>query len=116
MGFTASDSGGNGNFKRVPSGSFIGRCYSLIDLGTQHSDGQYGPKDQHKIQVRWELFGEDDDGNKLTVDVDGKEMPMTISKSYTVSLQIHLRLALTRSAAGHLPPASRGRCDPLRNG
>lgn len=97
MGFTASDSGGNGNFKRVPSGSFIGRCYSLIDLGTQHSDGQYGPKDQHKIQVRWELFGEDDDGNKLTVDVDGKEMPMTISKSYTVSL--HEKAVLRKDLA-----------------
>lgn len=85
MGFIAQDSG-NGNFKRVPSGAFIGRCYSLIDLGTQHSDGQYGPKDQHKIQIRWELFGEDDDGNPLTVEIDGRTMPMTISKSYTVSL------------------------------
>lgn len=85
MGFIASDNGGS-NFKRVPSGAFIGRCYSLIDLGTQHTDGQYGPKDQHKIQIGWELFGEDDDGNPLTVDWEGKTMPMTIKKSYTVSL------------------------------
>ena len=62
MGFIAKDSGG-GNYKRVPSGAFIGRCYSLIDLGTQRSDGQYGIKDQHKIQIGWELFGEDDDGH-----------------------------------------------------
>lgn len=85
MGFIASDNGGS-NYKRVPSGAFIGRCYSLIDLGTQHTDGQYGPKDQHKIQIGWELFGEDDDGNPLTVDWEGKTMPMTIKKSYTVSL------------------------------
>jgi hypothetical protein len=85
MGFVAKDSGG-GNFKRVPSGVFIGRCYSLIDLGTQLTTGQYGEKLQHKIRVAWELFGEDDQGDPLTVDVDGKEMPMTISKSYTVSL------------------------------
>jgi hypothetical protein len=85
MGFVASDSGG-GNFKRVPSGVHIGRCYSLIDLGTQLSTGQYGEKLQHKIRVAWELFGEDEEGKPLTVEFDGKEMPMTISKSYTLSL------------------------------
>lgn len=85
MGFVASDSGG-GNFKRVPQGVFIGRCYSLIDLGTQLSTGQYGEKMQHKIRIGWELFGEDDAGAPLTVDVEGHPMPMTISKSYTVSL------------------------------
>lgn len=85
MGFVASDSGG-GNFKRVPAGVHIGRCYSLIDLGTQLTSGQFGEKLQHKIRIGWELFGEDDTGAPLTVDVDGKEMPMVISKSYTVSL------------------------------
>lgn len=86
MGFIASDSGNGGNFKRVPPGVYIGRCYSIIDLGTQTSNGQYGEKHQHKIRVAWELFGEDENGQPLTIDVDGKEMPMTISKSYTVSL------------------------------
>ena len=85
MAFIASDAGG-GNFKRVPSGAHVGRCYSIIDLGTQVTDGQYGLKEQHKIRLGWELFGEDEDGQPLTVDVDGKQMPMTISKSYTVSL------------------------------
>lgn len=85
MGFIAKDSGG-GNFKRVPAGAYIGRCYSLVDLGTQLSSGQYGEKMQHKIRIAWELFGEDEQGNPLTVEVDGHEMPMTISKSYTVSL------------------------------
>ena len=96
MAFIASDSGGS-NFKRVPSGAFIGRCYSLIDLGTQHSEGQYGPKDQHKIQIGWELFGEDDDGQPLTVEYEGKTMPMTIKKSYTVSL--HEKSGLRRDLA-----------------
>lgn len=85
MAFIATDSGG-GNFKRVPAGVFIGRCYSLIDLGTQLTQGQYGDKLQHKIKIGWELFGEDENGEPLTIDVDGKTMPMTISKSYTVSL------------------------------
>ena len=96
MGFTATDSGG-GNFKRVPAGAYIGRCYSLIDLGTQLTTGQYGEKLQHKIRIGWELFGEDEQGRPLTVDVDGKEMPMTISKSYTVSL--HEKASLRKDLA-----------------
>lgn len=97
MGFIASDSGNGGNFKRVPAGVHIGRCYSLIDLGTQTTNGQYGEKQQHKIRVAWELFGEDEDGQPLTIDVDGKEMPMTISKSYTVSL--HEKAGLRKDLA-----------------
>lgn len=97
MAFIATDSGGGGNFKRVPAGAYIGRCYSLIDLGTQLSTGQYGEKLQHKIQIGWELFGEDEQGNPLTIDVDGKEMPMTIKKSYTVSL--HEKAGLRKDLA-----------------
>ena len=96
MGFVVSDSGG-GNFKRVPPGAYIGRCYSLIDLGTQLSSGQFGEKLQHKIRIGWELFGDDEDGNPLTIDMDGKEMPLTISKSYTVSL--HEKAGLRRDLA-----------------
>jgi hypothetical protein len=96
MAFIASDNGG-GNFKRVPAGVFIGRCYSLIDLGTQLSSGQYGEKMQHKIRIGWELFGDDEDGAPLTVDVDGQDMPMTISKSYTVSL--HEKAGLRKDLA-----------------
>ena len=96
MGFLAADNGG-GNFKRVPPGAYIGRCYSLVDLGTQFTDGAYGPKSQHKIRIGWELFGEDEQGEPLTIDVDGKEMPLTITKSYTVSL--HEKSGLRRDLA-----------------
>lgn len=91
MAFIASDAGG-GDFKRVPHGVYIGRCYSLIDLGTQRVEYQGDVKHQHKIQVRWELFGEDEQGNPLTVNVDGVEKPMTISKRYTLSLSDKARL------------------------
>jgi len=97
MAFIASDNGGGGNFKRVPAGAYIGRCYSLIDLGTQLSSGQYGEKLQHKIRIGWELFGEDEQGNPLTIEVNGREMPMTISKSYTVSL--HEKAGLRKDLA-----------------
>lgn len=96
MGFIAKDSGG-GDFKRVPPGAYIGRCYSVIDLGTQLTSGQYGEKMQHKIRIAWELFGDDENGNPLTVNIDGTDMPMTISKSYTVSL--HEKAALRKDLA-----------------
>jgi len=96
MGFVAKDAGG-GNYKRAPAGVFIGRCFSLIDLGTQTTNGQFGEKQQHKIRIAWELFGEDEEGNSLTVDVDGRQMPMTINKSYTVSL--HEKASLRKDLA-----------------
>ena len=97
MAFLAKDSGGGGNFKRVPAGAYIGRCYSLIDLGTQLTSGNFGEKLQHKIRIDWELFGEDENGEPLTIDVNGKMMPMTINKSYTVSL--HEKASLRKDLA-----------------
>jgi len=97
MGFIARDSGDGGNFRRVPAGAYIGRCYSLIDLGTQLSTGQYGEKLQHKLRIGFELFGEDEDGRPLTVEIDGREVPLTISKSYTMSL--HEKSSLRRDLA-----------------
>jgi len=91
MAFIAQDTGG-GDFKRVPPGVHIGRCYSLIDLGSQKVEFQGDVKIQHKILVRWELFGEDEDGQPLTIEMDGRTMPMTISKRYTLSLSSKARL------------------------
>lgn len=91
MGLTATDSGG-ADFKRVPAGVHIGRCIGVIDLGTQEVTYQGDSKQQHKIQIKWELFGEDENGAPLTVDMDGKETPMTISKRYTLSLSDKARL------------------------
>jgi hypothetical protein len=91
MGFIAQDSGG-GDFKRVPPGVFIGRCYSVIDLGTQEVEFQGDKKLQRKVQIRWELFGEEEDGTPLTVEKDGQTMPLTISKRYTLSLSDKARL------------------------
>jgi len=97
MSFIAKDSGGGGDFKKVPPGAYIGRCFSLIDLGTQLTTGQYGEKLQHKIRIAWELFGEDEAGQPLTITVDGKEMPLTISKNYTMSL--HEKAGLRKDLA-----------------
>ena len=93
MGFIAKDSGG-GNFRPVPPGSYIARCYQVIDLGTQTEEGKFGVKSAHKIRLSWEVHGEDDDGKPLTITVDGRSVPMTVSKNYTVSL--HEKAALRR--------------------
>jgi hypothetical protein len=97
MGFIAKDSGGGGDFKKVPPGVYVARCFSLIDMGTQLSDGQYGQKEQHKIRIGFEVFGEDDQGAPLTVVLDGKEMPLTINKTYTLSL--HEKAGLRKDLA-----------------
>jgi hypothetical protein len=85
MALTASDTGG-GNFKRVPAGSHIARCFSVADLGTHTTNGQYGETTNRKIRLAWEIFGEDENNEPLAIDVDGVLMPMTINKTYTLSL------------------------------
>lgn len=93
MGFTAT-AGNGSNFRRVPSGVHIARCTSVIDLGTQSVVFKDETKQQHKIQVSWEVLGEDEAGVPLTVERDGKEMPLVISKRYTLSL--HEKAGLRR--------------------
>lgn len=85
MGFSATAGGGQA-FRRVPTGVWVARCVDIIDLGTQEVEWQGQSKLQHKVQIGWEVFGEDEAGVPLTADVDGKEMPLTISKRYTLSL------------------------------
>jgi len=85
MALTASDTGG-GNFKRVPAGAHIARCFSVIDCGTQTTNGQYGVTTNRKIRLAWEIFGEDENNEPLVVEYDGVTRPMTINKTYTLSL------------------------------
>ena len=85
MALTASDTGG-GNFKRVPAGAHIARCFSLIDCGTQTTNGQYGVTTNRKIRLAWEIFGEDENNEPLVIEYNGEVKPMTINKTYTLSL------------------------------
>lgn len=85
MALTASDTGG-GNFKRVPAGAHIARCFSVIDCGTQTTNGQYGVTTNRKIRLAWEIFGEDENNDPLVIEYDGVTRPMTINKTYTLSL------------------------------
>ena len=71
------------NFKPVPAGSHLARCYRIIDLGTQKTEWQGNIKHQRKIMVQFEVHGQDDDGYEL-VTANGE--PLSISKNYTLSL------------------------------
>lgn len=81
MGLTAT--GSNKEFKPVPEGNHMARCYRVIDLGTQDVEFQGEPKLMHKVLIAWELSGEADDGTPLQTD-SGE--PFTVSKQYTLSL------------------------------
>lgn len=79
MGFVFKATGG-GDFKKVPEGVWVARCFRMLDLGTQVSKGMFAGKAAHKIHVEWEVFCDE------TVNINGKEMPLTISKDYTASM------------------------------
>src|ERR1044071_3409715 len=82
MSLTASDKGGT-DFAITPENTYIGRCYKILDMGTQTSNGMFGTKEQHKVMITWELFGEDDNGNPIVME-DGR--PFSVTQWYTVSL------------------------------
>lgn len=76
MATTASEN--TSDFKPVPSGTHPARCFGVIDLGTQiPKNTSYKPS--HKVLVLWELPHE-------VYEVDGKTVPMTTMKRYTLSV------------------------------
>lgn len=81
MSLTVSE--GKGDFKLAPAGNHLARCYRVIDLGTQKIVWQGVPKAAKKVQIVWELHGEDSDGNPLTTD---KGLPLSVQRRFTPSL------------------------------
>lgn len=71
---TAKETGKD--FKPLPSGSHVARCFASISLGTQQSP-MYPAS--FKMMLMWEVPGE-------AIEIDGKPAPMTISREYTLSL------------------------------
>lgn len=73
----------NKEFKIMPAGSHVARCYSIVDLGTQEKIyKQTGElKEVHVIRIAWEFPTE------LTVFGDEKgEQPFILGEEYTLSL------------------------------
>lgn len=82
MSLTASDKGTT-EFEITPQGQYIGRCFKIIDLGTQTTTGQFGIKEQPKVMISWELLDE----AKMA---DGR--PFSVSQFYTNSLHEKAKL------------------------
>lgn len=84
MSLTATDKG-NAEFEMTPEGQYIGRCFKIIDMGTQTSTGQFGTKEAHKVMISFELIGPEDPRMS-----DGR--PFSVSQFYTVSLHEKAKL------------------------
>lgn len=87
MGLTAKKSGGG---KRITpeAGNQIGRCVSIIDLGTQHWVYQNQANSGHKVLITWELpEAVDPATEKMPVFDEAKgPQPFVVSQEYTVSI------------------------------
>lgn len=75
--------GGSSTFTPIPPGMYLGRCYRIVDMGTQKSEYLGQIKHLPKVMLQFEVHGEDDTGKPL-ITVKGE--PMTISKNFTLSL------------------------------
>jgi len=72
-----------GDHVLVPEGNHLARCYRVIDMGTQRSVWNNIEKAVKKVQIVWELHGENDAGEPL-ITADGR--PLAISRRFTPSL------------------------------
>jgi hypothetical protein len=80
--FIVENNSDGGDFKPVPPGLHLARCYRIVDLGTQQTEYMGEVKLQRKISIGWELHGCDDQGNDM---VTPKGDPLAIFKNYTLS-------------------------------
>ena len=80
MSFVVEDNGGS--FESAPTGMHLGRCYRIIDLGTQKSEYMGQMKSLRKVMLGWELHAQDDAGKPLRMQ-DGR--PFAMFKNYTLS-------------------------------
>jgi hypothetical protein len=68
------------NFKPVPAGMHLARCYRIIDMGTQETNFEGKVDYKRKLKFVWEVHGEDEDGTPLKTE---KNEPFVITKDYT---------------------------------
>lgn len=73
----------NRDFKIMPAGSHLARCYSIIDLGTQEKvfKQTWEIKDVHVIRITWEFPTE-----FAIFDETKGEQPFVLGEEYTLSL------------------------------
>jgi hypothetical protein len=71
----------SGDFKQIEPGTYVGRCYSMIELGTIETTFNGKPKKAHKVCITWELPTE----LETFKEENGPE-PFMVSKTYTLSM------------------------------
>ncbi len=69
-------------FKLVPPGLHLSRCYRLIDLGTHGREWNEQMKFSRWVSITWEIHGEDSQGNPTTT---ASGAPLVISGEYNFS-------------------------------
>jgi hypothetical protein len=77
MSLTIKATGGS-DFELAPEGTYIARCFKIIDLGTQSTEWKGETKHRPKVLISWELL--DPEAHMS----DGQ--PFAVSKRYTASL------------------------------
>lgn len=65
----------------IPAGSYVARCYSLIEIGTESFTYMGEEKSVHKLRLTWELATE----MKVFKEEIG-EQPLVVSEEFTLSL------------------------------
>ena len=81
MAIIAKEAGSGKEFTPLEAGSYLGRCYSLIHIGTAEELYLGEPKVQNKIQITFELPTE----LKVFKEENGPQ-PVVFSKDFTLSL------------------------------
>lgn len=81
--------GGGGDFETPEAGSYIARCYKIVDVGTQTTQSQFGTKEVRQVYIWWELLG-DEDGAPAQMMADGR--PFSVMASYTLSMHPKAKL------------------------
>lgn len=65
----------------TPAGNYVGRCYSMVEIGRVEEEYMGVKKVLHKVRIGWELPYE-----LKVFNEDKGEQPIVISKEYTLSL------------------------------
>lgn len=72
-------SSNSSDYKPIDAGTYVARCYSMVQVGTIAQEYMGETKELNKVRITWELPTE------LKTYEDG-EKPLTVSKEFTLSL------------------------------
>lgn len=81
------------DFKQVEPGTYVARCYSMIEIGTIETEYMGEKKKAHQVCITWELPEE-----KAVFREEKGEEPFAVSKTYTLSM--HEKSTLRKDLEG----------------